>query len=493
MKPIRYSLIAAAMLLLLGARATAQTLPLQGSGASDDPYLISSYADLKALSYATNELGMDCQGLCFLFTNDIDMEGVTDFVPLSGEVPFTGILDGNGYSIRNWVFNYHVTTEVMDFRPSALLVRLGEGGAIQRLSIDASCQFNVGGNFAPLVYDVAGSVYNCYNYADIVADHEVGGIVCRVQPSGGVGGCFNAGSIAGVRSGYAGGIAARSMGSISRCQFAGTLSGSQYARLGGVVGECASSVGNCLSTGVIKGVDVIGGLVAVPCPGAGITNSLCTAVLIPAGNTTQVGAMVGVPDVLKVTFSQNAYDRQITIYNNIDEKYAGGVSTQQLIDTIWSGSRAWTKLPGTYPMLWQFHTERAAIATAGPVVFADGDTRLTMTQPARLYHDLSDSFWWTLDGDEAFYLDDESRLAVHAITQPVSTTLTANHGGFTHAIPVTAIVPEPKPDVDQLNAIINQILNMPTAGDGNYNTDVNGDGNVDIDDVNLIINRILAQ
>ncbi len=463
----------------------------QGTGTWDDPYQIGSAADLTQLSFATNELAMDFKDQCFQFTSDIDMSGVA-FKPISGDAlkPFLGHIDGNRHCIMNWTVEGQPTTEAITAKPYALVLYLGKGASINGLTIDASCVFNVEGNFAPFAYDVSGSMSSCINRADITATYDVGGIVCRVQTAGQLGGCFNEGNISGVRSGFVGGIAARCAGIISRSQNTGTLSAADYGCVGGIVGECSGEVSNCLSTGTLKGESVIGGLVATPMPGAAVGASLCTAVIIPGNDISQVGAVVGVPNVQGVTFNHVCYDAQISIYNREGNKSIYGLYTRELVDTVWSGSRAWTTAPGMYPQLWQFHTERTARVQAAAVIFADGETRLTMTRPAKLYYDDTDSFWWILDGDDAFYLDDGGMLAVNATDHKVSTTLTAFHGGYGHDIPVVAL---PKPDIEQLNMVINRILDLPNAPGTDFNPDVNGDSVVDIDDVNMLINGILAQ
>ena len=381
--------------------------------------------------------------------------------------------------------------EAIDYKPAALVVYLGEGGAIQDLTIDASCQFEVGGNFAPFAFSVAGSLHNCYNRADVTADHDVGGIACRVLSTGQVGGSFNEGRLA-VRNGFVGGIAARSAGSIAGSQNTGTITGGEYAHVGGLVGENAGHIGNCLSNGLLKGHSVIGGLVADACEGSSLSSSLCNAVIIPGNDLSQVGGIAGVCAQNKVTFASLSYDCQITIYNNIEDKNITGQTTRELVDNIWSGSRAWTQCPGMYPQVWQFYREPSSRLAAAPVFFADGDTRLTMSAPAKLYSDLTDSLWWTLDGDSEFYLDDEGCLTFIPAQRSLSTTLTGNHSGYTKPIPVVTVAP-PRADIEQVNLIINVILNLPAEGIQGFNADVNNDNVVDIDDVNALINQILAQ
>ena len=82
-----------------------------GSGTAEDPYQISTVADWQELS-ATPMTGKSLYSL-----NDLDFEGVTvnpigyaDF-DQEGQIfgiPFTGIFDGNGFTIRNLIHRLRV-------------------------------------------------------------------------------------------------------------------------------------------------------------------------------------------------------------------------------------------------------------------------------------------------------------------------------------------------------------------------------------------------
>ena len=87
-----------------------------GSGTQDDPWLISTAADLKALADILNSgnastydaHGDDCgagnfHGYYFKQTADIDLQGIENWEPIgyNGSTYFTGNYDGNGYIIRN--------------------------------------------------------------------------------------------------------------------------------------------------------------------------------------------------------------------------------------------------------------------------------------------------------------------------------------------------------------------------------------------------------
>ena len=74
----------------------------EGSGTQEDPYLISTAADLQKLSASVNG-GISYAGCYFEQTADIDMSGIA-FTPIgiydSGKY-FYGVYDGGGYSISS--------------------------------------------------------------------------------------------------------------------------------------------------------------------------------------------------------------------------------------------------------------------------------------------------------------------------------------------------------------------------------------------------------
>lgn len=87
-----------------------------GNGTQDDPWLISTAADLKALADILNSgnastydaHGDDCgagnfHGYYFKQTADIDLQGIENWEPIgyNGSTYFAGNYDGNGYIIRN--------------------------------------------------------------------------------------------------------------------------------------------------------------------------------------------------------------------------------------------------------------------------------------------------------------------------------------------------------------------------------------------------------
>lgn len=74
-----------------------------GKGTKENPYTISTASQLNDFSKYVNA-GAKFKGKYIVLTNDIDMSGIDDFLPIGYERNnnyFSGIFDGRGYSIKN--------------------------------------------------------------------------------------------------------------------------------------------------------------------------------------------------------------------------------------------------------------------------------------------------------------------------------------------------------------------------------------------------------
>jgi hypothetical protein len=120
-------------------------------------YEISDADDLNALATFVNA-GIDCTGLTFKQTADIDMQGVT-FTPIGNDDDtyyFNGIYDGDGYVIKN-ISHY----DNGEFSLSGLFGQVKKG-VVRNVNLK-DCSFggrNVGG-IVGVMDDDEGSVQNC--------------------------------------------------------------------------------------------------------------------------------------------------------------------------------------------------------------------------------------------------------------------------------------------------------------------------------------------
>ena len=258
---------------------------LQGSGTEASPYLISSAQALESLAEQVNDGALKTEGVYFRQTADIDLSGFKNnsWVPIGNATgsggtgrTFDGIYDGNGFRIKNFVF------EDTTRKYYGLFGLLSNTAVIKNLTLDKSCSVTARTYVGGLVSRAAGAtLINCTSYATVYAAGSAGEI-----PYPRVGGlaaeghtfinCTNYGSVkanpdsSGFSSpgGYgAGGIACMARVMIGCANYGSVVAGGQA---GGVVGEisCYGSteekpVGvmvGCANYGTVEAREWAGGL-----------------------------------------------------------------------------------------------------------------------------------------------------------------------------------------------------------------------------------------
>ena len=222
----------------------------EGPGSADNPYLISSLAELRGLSAAT---GYWASGVYLRLTQDIDAsdtstwnEGDHDadadtpdvaqgFIPIgSGSSPFMGSLDGAG----------HVITDLYILR-----------------SVTQSSNYNVGlfGAVSAATVENLGLVD-----ANITGYRYVGGVAGRAVNGSAIRSTYVTGSIVGVteNSGFVGGLVGYTEDSSVQASYA-TSSVTGQSDTGGLVGGVTgtSTVTGSYATGAVSQTDDVGGLV----------------------------------------------------------------------------------------------------------------------------------------------------------------------------------------------------------------------------------------
>ena len=287
---------------------------LQGSGTEVSPYLITSARALESLAKQVNDGTLKTEGVYFRQTADIDLSGFKNnsWVPIGNATgsggtgrTFDGIYDGNGFRIKNFVF------EDTTRKYYGLFGLLSESAVIKNLTLDKSCSVTACTYVGGLVSRAAGStLINCTSYATVYAAGSAGEI-----PYPRVGGlaaeghtfinCTNYGSVkanpdsSGFSSpgGYgAGGIACIARVMIGCANYGSVVAGGQA---GGVVGEisCYGSteekpVGvmvGCANYGTVEAREWAGGLAG---DAEGIIED-CYNLGTVKVERTQVGGLVG--------------------------------------------------------------------------------------------------------------------------------------------------------------------------------------------------------
>ncbi|MBO4870573.1 MAG: hypothetical protein J5565_01150 [Muribaculaceae bacterium] len=504
MKTRCYLWVLLVMSFLAGHAQQDETVSFSGEGTVESPYLISSADDLVELSRATNELGMEFAGQFFLMTDDIDLSAVTDFAPLSQNAkhPFNGMFEGDGHSIIGWT--------LQNAKQCGFVTWLGADGLLSNVVIDSSCKFLQVQEFAPLVYCAYGTINHCVNRAAIHGTGMQAGIV-YVLDKGTVESCFNEGDIDGGAVGYAAGVVGVNFGTVTRSENVARVRAAQGGDVGGIVGENHGLVSNCVSAGGLTGYGAVGGLVAVGQAGCQIDFSLCTAVLKNYVDYSKEGAVIGYSSGEHMAIHEVYYDYQLSIFNKEGSKSIWPKTTSELINDPWSGSRAWTQSKGEYPRIYRNAQYPGSILAAKPVIFADGDTRCHVTQPAQLAE--AEGLEWSLQGGQGVFEIDGSTLLVHPADTYTAAILRATYKGLTKEIVISNMgadfdesIPEnwwtiksssdfdgdKKTDVSDLNRLINAVLELEGRETEYGDLDVLIDGKVDVEDVNYVVNRILG-
>ncbi|MBR3785108.1 MAG: Ig domain-containing protein [Firmicutes bacterium] len=263
------------------ASATTQTVTMNGSGTPEDPYQICDKYQFDAIRYDMTA--------SYVLMNDIvfteeDFQPGGDFfndgkgwrtlweVQINGVIShhnFTGILDGNGKSIKGIRINdggsifrciKNATIKNLNLENAILTCGSGrtgtgllaaemKGGSIEQCTIDqTSALFSDAvkddGSLGGFVgYSSSGAIVDCINYADITAGKytNAGGFVGFALDDSIIRNCKNHGAISGR---WTGGIAAITgySSAIEQCENYGHISG-QTARNDIRVGGISGSIG----------------------------------------------------------------------------------------------------------------------------------------------------------------------------------------------------------------------------------------------------------
>lgn len=240
-----------------------------GAGVENDPYRLCSPDHLHRIG--TDEDYLDRH---FIVTRDIDMAGVEEYNVI-GDVEnlddeeglFSGLFDGNGYSIKNLT----IDDKNADF--------IGLFGAV-----DSGAELK---NIALKDVDVSGN-------------NHVGGLAGRSQAT--ITDCYATGSVRGEGSNV-GGLVARSTGAISSSY--ATVSATGKTAVGGLVGTLGTGgeIRSSYATGSVEGDEwYVGGLVGNSV--GSIMNSYATGSV--EGGTRWTGGLVGLLNSGKISSSYAA-------------------------------------------------------------------------------------------------------------------------------------------------------------------------------------------
>ena len=193
--------------IVCGGTATSYS----GVGTENNPYIISSEADLKALKTTVND-GNDLKDKYFKLDADINMTGIMDYcIGFFKEKPFKGHLDGNGHAIvglRNKLFGYMYGTVKNLALVDCNIEGCGDEGAVagfvggesnkaevsncyvsglvQSSQSGISEQIRLGG-ICGYVYN-GSAVHDCYFKGHLIAKSPYGSVSSATHSVGGISG-----------------------------------------------------------------------------------------------------------------------------------------------------------------------------------------------------------------------------------------------------------------------------------------------------------------
>lgn len=238
--------------------------PITGSGTKDDPYQISTAAQLKRFRNIVNGTGGQTQdsGACAVLMNDIVLNDGTfdangtytpgssskaaeEWTPIgkytddNDKTPYTGTFDGQGHTIKGLYVNSASDAYVG-------LFGCLEGAAVRNLTVDGYVQgYKTAGGIAGYASNAA--IENCSNHCSVTGSStsKIGGIAGLNFDGAKIIDCYNVGTI--IRNStvfeFCGGIVWGNAGTVSNCYNVGTISGNVYD--GEIVGRNSGTVENC--------------------------------------------------------------------------------------------------------------------------------------------------------------------------------------------------------------------------------------------------------
>ena len=231
--------------------------PTKGDGTSDNPYQISTAAELYWFADKVNNDNANYSSKNAVLIADIDLEGsaTNKWTPIGNTTnQFKGTFDGGGHKITGLYINRSGDS-------NGLFGYLGAGGVIKNLGVDGSVHIT-GNNIGGVCGYSEGTITSCYNNGAVTGKGATGG-VCGYN-EGKMENCYNRGAVNGYDE--VGGVCGHSEDIITGCYNTGTVTGT-YRFTGGVCGRTGAktTIACCYNTGAVTGTNtyiattVIGG------------------------------------------------------------------------------------------------------------------------------------------------------------------------------------------------------------------------------------------
>ncbi len=224
-----------------------------GSGTIGDPYIICNPSQLQSIAtFHITHINSN-----YKIIQDLDLSSISNFTPIGDlSTPFTGTIDGQGYTLFNLTMNHPGIQRIGLIGTSTSTVQARNINLVKPNVRGDSYVGVLGGHmqgYFENIHITQGTVYSNISYA--------GGVLGRI--SGSTSYIYDSSFEGTVQTpgDFAGGILGENFGGdrIVRSFVKATVSGNNYS--GGLTGRSASSTTeNCYFIGTVQGADYVGGL-----------------------------------------------------------------------------------------------------------------------------------------------------------------------------------------------------------------------------------------
>lgn len=477
------------LLLCLPTIGNAADRPLTlsgGSGTQEDPYLLSTKADLLELATACNTpegtatngtTASHYAGVHFLMTADIDLGGDSEFIGIATAPAqfssatswkFQGVFDGGGHTvsgldINGVVFDAEGKAQSAGANRSRNYVGFFgylEGATVRNLNIAADCKiagFDYVGSIAGSL-DKGSAIENCTSMAAVDSyDSYAGGIVGRANattsmPSQ-ITGCMFGGTVR-VCNNTVGGITGYSSNvnvTIDGCVNTGAVIASTFNAIkadgiqynaGGIAGNFSGKMIDCFNSGAVTATQKNAGGLAGNYTGSTSLISSCISLgTVTSPDLITRGILAG---ACSGKFADCAFDAQMWGDNPAANKTfdgAVGMTTAALTaGTPVEGYSAekWTFEKGFYPRPAARDNDIIRRAAATYLLFPEGQSALDFKTSANLSTAMPGITATVTEGADHFTVEGTT-LSATGLENIEQGLVTLANGSYTLTVPLVAV------------------------------------------------------
>ena len=271
--------------------AWAQTKPAKGDGSVDNPYEISTAAEL---AWFRDYVNKESQFASAMLTDDIDLsefchaaDAATNteelsWDPIGNGKMYCGTFDGNGKTIRNLYINSTIMNKGFfgyansgsiknitfdnakvkntHYNGTGILTGVFEKCTIENIKTLANCSVEGTENTGGIAGIGTGNISNCENRAMVNGTNNVGGIVGNSSDNT-ISSCANYGAVTGTESNVGGMVGFFISGTIQNCANYGDISGADC--VGNQIGYASiCNLNNVLGIGNVTATTSQSGILA---------------------------------------------------------------------------------------------------------------------------------------------------------------------------------------------------------------------------------------